>query len=616
MKSILKSVRMLMLCAGVLSYTFGAIAQEAADIMSLSDEPGNWFRSQATNASLSIVNIGDKVDFRISGCCTNTRHTVTLLIKPASSTLAVDQDTSQSGKISAVFDVAGVYVFVCKVHPYMTGVVAVKDTAGNIPNVSAASLPFIGRLGQSSLPAAAVLSVLRTLAATDEEKQAKWEISGPADQFFPAIPGVGEVWVNSQFERVPGQSDASGVQKPGTITVVDAASFGVEREINGLSAQGLWNNPHNMWANFNLDTIYNTNWFGKWINKIDRASGEIRQSITVGESPTHIVTIPTPSSDQFGFLTIPLSAENDIVKVEDSPADGLQLIDKEPTGDARNHPHGHWLTCGLGDKAVVPNVFKGLGVAGSISIVDTRTGDVLKEFKQSNLDPLRKVLNMPIAAGSCHVRGVQKAYISNAFSGFVTVLDVDKRKILKNIPVTLTPDGQTGQDILSTLQVPIQPPVSPDGRFAAIAVLSLTTVPRANTKSADHVAIIDTLTDTVVAFLPSPAGTHGANWGAKRGGGYYLYVTSQFANVLDVIDPDPNNDGIGTDAKTVGRILLANGSTGAGLTDGTGGQGVKPIPMVHDGWIQPTVAKAGSGELSAEVEEWISQLTLQQKNPD
>lgn len=615
MKSILKSVRMLMLCAGVLSYTFGAIAQEAADIMSLSDEPGNWFRSQATNASLSIVNIGDKVDFRISGCCTNTRHTVTLLIKPASSTLAVDQDTSQSGKISAVFDVAGVYVFVCKVHPYMTGVVAVKDTAGNIPNVSAASLPFIGRLGQSSLPAATVLSVLRTLAATDEEKQAKWEISGPADQFFPAIPGVGEVWVNSQFERVPGQSDASGVQKPGTITVVDAASFGVEREINGLSAQGLWNNPHNMWANFNLDTIYNTNWFGKWINKIDRASGEIRQSITVGESPTHIVTIPTPSSDQFGFLTIPLSAENDIVKVEDSPADGLQLIDKEPTGDARNHPHGHWLTCGLGDKAVVPNVFKGLGVAGSISIVDTRTGDVLKEFKQSNLDPLRKVLNMPIAAGSCHVRGVQKAYISNAFSGFVTVLDVDKRKILKNIPVTLTPDGQTGQDILSTLQVPIQPPVSPDGRFAAIAVLSLTTVPRANTKSADHVAIIDTLTDTVVAFLPSPAGTHGANWGAKRGGGYYLYVTSQFANVLDVIDPDPNNDGIGTDAKTVGRILLANGSTGAGVTDGTGGQGVKPIPMVHDGWIQPTVALAGTGELSAEVEEWISQLTPQQKNP-
>ena len=88
---------------------------------------------------------------------------------------------------------------------------------------------------------------------------------------------------------------------------------------------------------------------------------------------------------------------------------------------------------------------------------------------------------MPIAAGECHVDGVHKAYVANAVSGFVTVINVDTREIIKNIPVTKTPDGRTGENILGTLQVPIQTPVSPDERFVATAVLSLTTV------SPDHV---------------------------------------------------------------------------------------------------------------------------------
>jgi hypothetical protein len=105
------------------------------------------------------------------------------------------------------------------------------------------------------------------------------------------------------------------------------------------------------------------------------------------------------------------------------------------------------------------------------------------------------------------------------------------------------------------------------------------------------------------------------NWGARRGGGYYAYVTNQHANVLTIIDPDPNGDGNGTDAAAVGTILLRNGSVGAGATDGTGGQGVKPLPMTHDGWIQPTVALLGTGRLSAEVEGWIRLLTPEQRDP-
>lgn len=585
-----------------------------AGIMELTDEPGNWFRDRDNGTPVKVVNVGDRVDFRINGQHTNTRHTVTLLIRPAGSRLALDQDHAQNGTISAVFDVPGVYVIICKVHPYMTAVVAVRDGAGNIPDVTAASLPFVGHLGTAALPASGVINALATIAPTDADKAAKWDLRPATAEFRPAVPGVGEVWVNTQFERVPGQTDSGGTAKPGTITVVDAASLSVEREINGLAAGGMWNNPHNMWADFSLETIYNTNWFGKWLNKIDRRSGRILESIAVGEAPTHVVTIPTPGSPLFGVLTIPLSAENDLVRVADTPA-GLRIMDRKPTGEGRNHPHGHWLTCGSGDRTVVPNVFKGTGTAGSISILDTAAGKVLREFLHDPGDPLRNEIEMPIAVGECHVNGVHKAYVANAVSGSVTVINVDSMSIIKNIPVTLTPDGRRGQNILHTLQVPIQTPVSPDERFVATAVLSLSSVPRSVTGTPDHVALIDTATDEVVKFIPTPLGTHGANWGIKKGGGYYAYVTAQFSNVLAVLDPDPNLDGHAGDAAIVGILRLANNSAGAGVTDGTGGQGVKPLPMTHDGWIQPTAALAGSGRLSPEVEGWINQLTPRQRNP-
>jgi hypothetical protein len=228
------------------------------------------------------------------------------------------------------------------------------------------------------------------------------------------------VWIDTQFERVANQRDRSGVLKPATITVLDAATFTLEREINGVQSGGMWNNPHNMWANLSLDVICNGNWFGKWINKIDRPSGAILNTITVGEAPTHVITIPTAGS-QNGVLTVPLSADNNIVKVRDSVS-GLKIVDSDPTGTGRNHPHGHWLTCGTGDHTIVPNVFKGIGPAGSVSIIDTASGAVVREFRQNPNDPLTAPLLMPIAVGECHVNHVHKAYVANLVSGMVTVI--------------------------------------------------------------------------------------------------------------------------------------------------------------------------------------------------
>jgi hypothetical protein len=83
---------------------------------------------------------------------------------------------------------------------------------------------------------------------------------------------------------------------------------------------------------------------------------------------------------------------------------------------------------------------------------------------------------------------------------------------------------------------------------------------------------------------------------------------------LTVIDVDAAGAGVGTSAHVVGRVLLANGSPGGPrVTDGTGGQGIEPLPTVYDGWIQEHVAHFA--EEDAEVQSWILQLTPCQKNP-
>src|SRR5690606_7251325 len=114
--------------------------------------------------------------------------------------------------------------------------------------------------------------------------------------------------------------------------------------------------------------------------------------------------------------------------------------------------------------------------------------------------------------------------------------------------------------------LPIQIPVSPDGKAVAVA------------NTGGQIIVIDTETDTIVKMFECDPGCHGANFGAKAGGGYYAYVTSKFSNRMFVIDIDPNGDGNIEDVEIAGTVsLVADDET---LRDdaivslaGMGGQG-------------------------------------------
>jgi DNA-binding beta-propeller fold protein YncE len=144
--------------------------------------------------------------------------------------------------------------------------------------------------------------------------------------------------------------------------------------------------------------------------------------------------------------------------------------------------------------------------------------------------------------------------------------------------------------------LPVQTPVSPDGKFMVTG----------NTLGGT-ISIVSTATDTIVKILPCDPGCHGVNFGAKKGGGYYAYVTPKFANRLIVLDYDPNNDGDASDAVIAGWVVLAHDNVpkddAISGNRGMGAQGVLPVPNVYNGWVQ---------ELP---EVWKIQLTKKQRQP-
>jgi YVTN family beta-propeller protein len=233
-----------------------------------------------------------------------------------------------------------------------------------------------------------------------------------------------------------------------------------------------------------------------------------------------------------------------------------------------------------GKMMVTPNVF-----SGDSSIFDFTT----------NKAAIVPAGALAIATGM--MPDASKYYVANFLDSTITVIETKTAKVLSTINLLQNYDPIGGGVTGPVGGLPIQTPVSPDGRYMVTA----------NTLTAT-ILITDTKTDQLVAMLPGDAGTHGVQFGAKQGGGYYAYVANKFANVLTIVDADPNNDGNFSDATIAGRVLLtANPSTAIDDTvvqyPGMGGQGVLAIPVPYNGWVQQLP------------QSWKSLLTPKQLNP-
>ena len=74
----------------------------------------------------------------------------------------------------------------------------------------------------------------------------------------PAVPGVGSLWVDTEFESTAHKD------KPGTSTKIDASDWSVQRKV--ALPQIDMNNPHNMWTDAAGKLVYQTEW---WSNRLD-----------------------------------------------------------------------------------------------------------------------------------------------------------------------------------------------------------------------------------------------------------------------------------------------------------------------------------------------------------
>ena len=608
------------------------------------DEPGPWFKNRAplagTSQSLAVAKPGDTIVFDMT--TTNTIHTITSLIYPVETTagpdaenMPFDQTDAFSGGANVQLEDPGLYVFTCKIHPYMFAAVIVDDPstpAGldigenirivngiTVPSSSALALKLVtsffvvtdpnnwqdydNGLWNVSFPGVPV--ILDGGAVVPNLNDALKVVNSPLDPVTPFRNGIGEVWVNTQFET------SSGKTNYGSSTALDTTTWQVTKKVFGDSIN--MNHPHNMWTNTENSIIYQTQWFDSRLSSIDRTSAVVLDDIVVGPSPSHVMTRPADGNTAY----VAMNGENSndsVVKVSLNSATG-DLTNMGTLDIDQPHPHGHWMN---NDVMVTPNAFTG---TSSIYDFNTLTTTVIPNTDLFAIST--NAFGVPIATGM-HPNG-EKYYVANLLDQTVTCVStgapacVDGISLVSTKPIVLANfDLVTGVPSGPFGALPIQTPVSPDGKYVVTATLFPT------------ITIIDTATDELVLSLDCDAGCHGVNFGANADGGYNAYVSSKFSNALIVFDPedaiaaDASGDGNGILTKAesaaagdvVGRVILSDNNAALGANydstpngyHGFGGQGVLAIPNPYDGWIEETAALVDTGNLSPEVNGWITSM--------
>ncbi len=634
----------------------GPAPTPAAVTFDVTDEPGHWFdtgvdidgKGPSTTRSLAIVKPGDKVAFLQTksihgpnGANGPSRveafHTVTSLIWPVDATPAerLDQDKANKDDHEVLLTTPGLHVFVCKLHPYMLAGVIVDDpdtknsTGGAAldigeklhlfgvthtddvrkPASAAAAFDSKSDLGLRLLraffvvtspsnwkdytkpqgttfkpdyPGVDVRVTGNTVVNLNTTLQATFDINDTIPALkTPDIDGVGEVWVDTAYEQTVGKGNAY----PSTATVVDVAGpnkWKVKRKI-ALPDQKM-NNAHNFWASHDQKQIYNTEWHGKSLYVLSRensANKALLQEIEVGHDPAHVMTrINSDVSKE--QVHVGLNGEDSVIELKKDTSDPTKLafnrkIFVQNSGEKQAQPHAHWMGHD-GNTMVTPN---------------SNTNDsTFWDFINDKIKAKPSTGTLPIAAGINPDSTTY--YVSNYLGHSTSVIrmsdgvNINNINLLQNYDIATGVKKDTNGNPLPIGGLPIQTPVSPDGRFVITG----------NTLTGT-ITIIDTAANggkgALVASVPCDPGCHGVNFGAKKGGGYYAYVTSKFSNRLIVLDYDANNNGIvthtGPEAPVVaGWVVLADipADRDDDITGnkGMGGQGVLAVPNVYNGWVQ------------------------------
>ncbi len=566
----------------------------------ITDNPGRWFDTGveiAGTRSLAVATPGVRLMFSGNS---NTVHSRSILVFHSFAANMPFTTDPRKGGDSVSLTTPGLYVFTCSIHPYMFGAVIVDnpattglDLGNSITLINGITVPTSSDLATR---------LLRTFFIANNPanwqnyaSSAPWHIAYPnvdvrvdigvvnlpavlnarygndltlAPLQNPATPAVGEVWAATQFELT------SGKTKPGTVSAVDGATWQVRRKVALPSIN--MNNAHNMWTDRNQNLIYATQWFDHRLTVFDRVTGALVRNISVGEAPAHVMT--RTDTDQV-HVTNNGDLRNDSVMELSPLATGVE----RRVDIGRGNPHAHWMSAD-GRKMVTPNVLTG----------DTTQFDFPADRIDSLL-PTGSLFGHPIATGM--MPDSSKYYVANLLDSTITVINMNTHAVIKEINLIANYDPVTGAITGPVGALPIQTPVSPNGQHMVTA----------NTLTGT-ILVTDTATDTVVAMLGCDPGCHGVQYGAKRGGGYYAYVASKFSNRLLVVDPDPNGDGNPADAAIAGSVGLVRSNvtqSDATITGnaGMGGQGVLPIPVVYNGWVQNLPAV------------WRNQLTPAQRNP-
>lgn len=607
------------------------------------DEPGPWFKcvtplidavqggcvpeSLALSKSVALIQPGDSVKLinntlpptNNSGVdTTNTVHTFTSLLWPTgAANMPHDQYSAFKTTDEVQLTTEGLYVFVCKLHPFMLAATIVDSNGlgdgqlklGNaitlISYGQAVSVPtssdlatrllrafflitnpanyqdhnpatnpsLTWHIAYPPLPVKTDLAPVLDLKVVLESRYGNdLPIPGPAK---PSIAGIGEIWVDAEYEKTKHKT------KPGTAIAVDASTWKVTKRV---ALPGInMNNPHNMWSNREQTRIYQTQWFSDKLTVFNRITGRLIRNITVGDSPAHVMT--RVDTDQ---VHTSINGEGSVVEINRDLSPSREIF-TQYAGERPAQPHAHWMSYD-GHTMVTPN-----SNTNNSTRIDVIPGTIAAKTGVGTL---------PIATGM--MPDASKYYVSNYLDSTITCISivngackddlgngVQTKTIALLVPGTgtgTTPglanyNPVTGAGFTTSGGLPIQTPVSPDGKY----------VVSANTLTGT-ITIIDTATDKLVRVLPCSAGCHGVNFGAKKGGGYYAYVSSKFSNDLIIVDYDPNRNGNVSDAEIAGRVILVGGSHTRISDDpvnvafkglaGMGGQGVLPIPNVYNGWVQ------------------------------